>query len=87
MTDNPSGAEIYSVRAPDDTIVLVPTSMDHVYHHINGNHVLCLLMDTKKHGPMQIALSPNNARYIAAHLQGMLGQLDELREKYTERNK
>jgi hypothetical protein len=80
-------AEIYTVRPPDDTIVVIPTSVDHVYQHVNGNDVLCLQMDTKKHGPMLIALTPNNAAYIAAHLQGMLGQLDDLRTKYNERNK
>ncbi|GAB4944518.1 hypothetical protein MAHJHV49_22960 [Mycobacterium avium subsp. hominissuis] len=81
MIDN----EITTIRPPEDTITVVPTSMEYVYHHVNGHDVLCLLMNTKKHGPMLMALTPDNAAHIAAHLQGMLAQIDELRQKYNER--
>ncbi|BBX56962.1 hypothetical protein TM48_01446 [Mycobacterium shottsii] len=79
--------EIYTARPPDDTIVVIPTSLEFVYEHANGNDVLCLLMDTKRHGPMLVALTPDSARHVAAHLHGMLGQLDELRHEHNERNK
>lgn len=79
-------SETTTIKPPKDTITVVPTSMEYVYHHINGHDVLCLLMNTKKHGPMLIALTPDNAHHIAAHLHGMLNQLDELRTEYNERN-
>lgn len=79
-------SHIETIRPPEDTITVVPTSMEYVYHHINGQDVLCLLMNTRKHGPMLVALTPENAHHIAAHLHGMLNQLDELRTEYDERN-
>lgn len=79
-------AEIYTVRPPQDTIVVVPTSLDYIYERANGHDVLAVLMDTKRAGPLLIALSPENARHIAAHLDGMVDQLDELRAEWNSRN-
>jgi hypothetical protein len=80
-------SDIYRIRRPEDTIVVIPTTLEYVYDQDrDGGDVLGILFDAKKTGPMQLTLNASMAQHIIAGLNAMLNDLDNLRREHHERN-
>ena len=60
---------------------------EYLYDHVDGRDLLGVLFEDHRVGSVLIPLTAYTAAHVAAHLQGMLGQLDELRHESLERNR
>lgn len=77
--------EITTVTRPSGTILVNPSGMAFVYDFINGEDVLSLLVEDKRLGALQVALSPAAAQHVAAHLTAMAGDVTALRAEWHRR--
>lgn len=81
MTD-----DISPIELPRGTVTITPTALDYVYLRANGNDVISVVIQDRRVGSIQVLLTPGAAQHVSAHLAGMVGQLDELRAQWNERN-
>ncbi|MDT5076774.1 MAG: hypothetical protein QOJ80_1411 [Mycobacterium sp.] len=82
-----TAAEISPASLPEETIVVIPRSLDYHYDHDpRVGDVIQIVLDDKRVGPVAVVLTATMATHIAAHLTGMLNQLDELRQQHNEGN-
>lgn len=72
---------------PREPVTVIPAHLEYVYAgHKDGVDAIELRATDRVGVTTVLVLSGPAAQHIAAHLTGMLGQLDELRQQYNERN-
>lgn len=83
MTDQP---EITTVTRPAETIMVNPQGLAYTYEQVNGRDIISILLDDKRLGSLMVALTPEGANHVAAHLSAMVGDLDALRAEHQRRH-
>jgi hypothetical protein len=80
--------EIYTATVPEGTITISPSTPEpeYLYYRADGRDLIGLRFEDRRVGSLFLALTPHTAQHIAAHLQAMLGRLDQLRTESEERN-
>lgn len=85
MPDN--DAQIYNINPSEDTIVVVPRTLDYIFDRDReGGDVFGILFQDKRVGPMMLTLNASMTQHITEHLTAMLGRREQLRREYDERN-
>ena len=82
MTDH----EITSIVLPRNAVVITPSMIpEYIYEYVNGRDVFSVLVVDEKVGPVQLALAPEMAHHVSAHLAAMVGQRGVLRAEWDQR--
>lgn len=78
-------SEITTVTRPTDTIVINPQALAYTYDNADGQDIISILLDDKRIGALMVALTPDGARHVAAHLNAMCEDLGGLRTEWQRR--
>jgi hypothetical protein len=80
--------EIEPMRLPDElvTITPIPDGLEFAYQQSPGGvDLISVLINDKRVGSVRVLLTTDGARYVAAHLNAMVEDLDNLREHWNNR--